>query len=482
MTIAHSGWALTYRPGGAFLLVRDSVALMLGTQSPIGDVLELFEILKAPEAMENVLARVLANGLQAAPSFVLMGMQHDGSARLIVHGELSALVRSAGSKHLVAETRGIADRDIPTGALVAIGVETPFVARRDHEPADAILPLRSGVVYAHTAELRINIARPMAQPPEAETQEADVDGPRGLDADLRPDLVETAESLRETNVAQHDGLAPVGTASNSDAAEGDPEQPLAARPDFEAIWEQAVAEEPNDEPQPAPANVDPTVQPSWPSSTDLIESFPFTTAISSSVPQADQGAHSPTPEPDDGLDATVFRPLPSDILNAPTLARPPAHTDWQGALVSAARCPVGHLSPPYQAHCRVCRVVVDTDRIERVPRPALGKLITSTGQAVEIDRDIFLGRAPRIPDDREGESPHLIRLDDPTHEVSAQHARLEVHEWDMALTDLGSTNGTEVIAADGQHLTLAAWNPLPVDVGTVIILGGTIRVTLEADT
>lgn len=102
------------------------------------------------------------------------------------------------------------------------------------------------------------------------------------------------------------------------------------------------------------------------------------------------------------------------------------------------------------------------------------------GSRSRLDRDVFLGRAPRVPADFEGDQPHLLRLVDPSLEVSGQHLHVSLDYWVVSVTDLGSTNGTEVIYADGQRLTLTPHVAVPVDPGTTIVLAGTINVLFEA--
>lgn len=115
-----------------------------------------------------------------------------------------------------------------------------------------------------------------------------------------------------------------------------------------------------------------------------------------------------------------------------------------------------------------------------MPRPTLGRLVISTGQVVDLDRDVFLGRAPRVPDDYAGPEPHTIRLVDPSVEVSSQHLQVSLDHWIVSVTDLRSTNGTEVVHEDGRRTTLSPDVPVTIDPGTKVILAGTIDLLYEA--
>ncbi|MBK6885447.1 MAG: hypothetical protein IPH03_02700 [Tetrasphaera sp.] len=184
---------------------------------------------------------------------------------------------------------------------------------------------------------------------------------------------------------------------------------------------------------------------------------------------------------DDDVDGeTVLRPDPDlDDLDL-TVAQVGSAADVPGQMVWAARCPAGHLTFAHQAHCRVCRQVVPPQEPVQMPRPTLGRLVISTGQVVDLDRDVFLGRAPRVPDDYSGPEPHTIRLVDPSVEVSSQHLQVSLDHWIVSVTDLRSTNGTEVVHEDGRRTTLSPDVPVTIDPGTKVILAGTIDLLYEA--
>jgi FHA domain. len=115
-----------------------------------------------------------------------------------------------------------------------------------------------------------------------------------------------------------------------------------------------------------------------------------------------------------------------------------------------------------------------------IPRPALGRLVVSTGDTVLLDRDVVLGREPRVPAGHVGGMPHLLRLRDPRQEISSQHAVVSLDYWHVTLTDVGSTNGTEIVTADGHRQRLVPNTPVVLEPGTTVVLAEVMDILFEA--
>ena len=93
-----------------------------------------------------------------------------------------------------------------------------------------------------------------------------------------------------------------------------------------------------------------------------------------------------------------------------------------------------------------------TERLAEDAAPrAVARLDFSTGERVDVDRVVLVGRAPEARGFAAGEQPRLVTLASPHQEISSTH--LEVRpgtgpdEGWAVLTDLGSTNGTWLVAA-----------------------------------
>lgn len=148
-------------------------------------------------------------------------------------------------------------------------------------------------------------------------------------------------------------------------------------------------------------------------------------------------------------------------------------------LVVAARCPAGHLSPAYADGCRVCHRPIPPQQPVEVPRPQLGVLRLSNGDTVALDRGAILGRNPRLPAGYSGEQPNLVRLADPGKDISGQHLEVVLDYWHVLVTDLGSTNGTEVILPGQAPIQLRPDDPLTIEPGTRVVLAGIFDFVFE---
>lgn len=114
-----------------------------------------------------------------------------------------------------------------------------------------------------------------------------------------------------------------------------------------------------------------------------------------------------------------------------------------------------------------------------IPRPVLGRLVLPVGDPVVLDGDLVLGRDPRVPLGADP-TPRLVVLNDARMEVSSQHAAISLNFWDVCLTDLGSTNGTEIVTPDGRRQRLAPDVPVTIAPGTKIVFAEVFEVTFEA--
>jgi hypothetical protein len=83
-----------------------------------------------------------------------------------------------------------------------------------------------------------------------------------------------------------------------------------------------------------------------------------------------------------------------------------------------------------------------------VARP-VARLVFSSGDTVEVDRPVLVGRAPAAQAAASSEPPRLVTVPSPQQEISSTH--LEVRAGSGAdhgtavVTDLGSTNGTVLV-------------------------------------
>ncbi|WP_110182942.1 FHA domain-containing protein [Nocardioides solisilvae] len=179
---------------------------------------------------------------------------------------------------------------------------------------------------------------------------------------------------------------------------------------------------------------------------------------------------SPAPEPApagaaDHDGSTVFRP---DHLVATGMVES----------VDAVWCPAGHLTPPHQPLCRICRAQVAPQHPQRVPRPVLGGLRLATGEVVPLDRAVVLGRRPQ-PLPAPGEWPHLVTVPSDHGFVSRMHLHLTVEGWQVVARDLGSRGGTTLKVPGQEPVRMVPERPYALEPGHVLDLADTYEVRYE---
>lgn len=87
---------------------------------------------------------------------------------------------------------------------------------------------------------------------------------------------------------------------------------------------------------------------------------------------------------------------------------------------------------------------------------------------VTIDEDIFVGRAPK---NQSGTPARLVKVMSPNHDISRTHLLIQPCESGVVVTDLGSTNGTRIITAEGGQLTLSPNKPTAVSADDQLDIG-----------
>ena len=76
----------------------------------------------------------------------------------------------------------------------------------------------------------------------------------------------------------------------------------------------------------------------------------------------------------------------------------------------------------------------------------VARLVFSSGEVVEVDRVVIVGRAPEARRFTSTEQPRLITVPSPNQEISSTHLEIRpgagADHGSAVVTDLGSTNGT----------------------------------------
>ena len=146
--------------------------------------------------------------------------------------------------------------------------------------------------------------------------------------------------------------------------------------------------------------------------------------------------------------------------------------------VLAVLCDQGHPNAVHAVACRRCGGRLQTDSL-RVPRPLLGRLRASTGAVVDLRHDVVVGRAPAATPRPGRPSPELLIITDADKSASKVHCAVRVEDWDLAVEDLGSSNGTFLLRPGRAPRRLAPHSPEPLAVGDVISLADAATLTVE---
>ena len=146
-----------------------------------------------------------------------------------------------------------------------------------------------------------------------------------------------------------------------------------------------------------------------------------------------------------------------------------------GRQIFGVYCKNGHFDDPEARFCAVCGISMNQRTLvpELGPRPPLGVLVLDAGAVFQLDADYVVGREPTLDTSVATGKARPLRIADATSNVSRVHARIELDDWVVKLTDLGSANGTR-IQAPGQATDqmLAPHIGVPLEPGSRVDLGG----------
>jgi hypothetical protein len=430
--------SMRYTPGDAVAVVADDIALLIEVDPDQPLVDELFACVSARPGMEDLLEILVGHGLRRLPGFAVATTGADG-LRVVVRGEFTATV--AGQEPVRGS--GLwADREL--GDVPGLVLRAPAAGTGPQ------LPLVAGVVLAAEVAVRAEAAARTGEPAATPWLES-----------VPAEPLVPAEPEAESFVPAFPAPEPIVP---------EPAVPAAAWADFAAADPPVVVPVPPPE-VPAQGGL-------------LIESFPWARDNSGVAPArlsaaAPVAAEAPVAPPDPVADgrANAFDQEASEMTV--DRSRLIGRNSQSSVLVVAAHCPSGHLSPAYAADCRVCHQPLATQQPVEVPRPQLGVLRLSNGDTVPLDRGVIMGRNPRLPAGYSGEQPNLVRLSDPGKDISSQHLEVRLDYWHVLVTDLGSTNGTEVFLPGRPPVKLRPDDPLNIEPGTRVVLAGVLDFVFE---
>lgn len=310
--------------------------------------------------------------------------------------------------------------------------------------------------------------------------------------------------------------APAGPVSSPPLKQETPGEAPAAGDDgdegYDHLWathiarsaEEAAVREPGDElggdlgprnSRAEPLPTSPAVLPAPPPTTEpqsvaLPPAVPRVTALIDSVPWAREvpaepqpATYSPPAQPgesvvEDGYEQTMIAAPRHGAWGGTAAQSDMPSTTTAGVKVLGRLCPSSHANPPEQAQCSRCNAPL-VGEPQDVPRPSLGRMRVSTGEVIELERPLVIGRKPSVSRVQSADMPKLVTLAKASREVSGSHVEIRLEGWHVMMRDLKSTNGT-VLVRDGQNpRRLDQGEDTMLVSGDVVELGGALSLVFE---
>ena len=156
---------------------------------------------------------------------------------------------------------------------------------------------------------------------------------------------------------------------------------------------------------------------------------------------------------------------------SPVSASSPSEPDAIRIVLSAV-CPQGHPNPPNYTVCRVCGAELNRPA-KSVACPPLGRVVTSGGESIELNRPLLVGRNP-VADDISSVAEVPLRpltVASPNQLVSRNHILIDLDAWSVLAQDLGNCNGTVLNRQNEAPVRLSSANPVLLRSGDVLDLG-----------
>ena len=222
-------------------------------------------------------------------------------------------------------------------------------------------------------------------------------------------------------------------------------------------------------------------------SAEVVES-PESAAVDAAMVEFVQppGGEPATAEPGRGdHDGQTINGLPEDLVGelaspvgtgpsspaSPVSASSPSEPDAIRIVLSAV-CPQGHPNPTNYTVCRVCGAELNRPA-KSVACPPLGRVVTSGGESIELNRPLLVGRNP-VADDIASVAEVPLRpltVASPNQLVSRNHILIDLDAWSVLAQDLGNCNGTVLNRQNEAPVRLSSANPVLLRSGDVLDLG-----------
>lgn len=108
-----------------------------------------------------------------------------------------------------------------------------------------------------------------------------------------------------------------------------------------------------------------------------------------------------------------------------------------------------------------------------------GRITVSTGQVVELDRTVIIGRRPRSTRASGDSMPHLVAVESPQQDISRNHLEVRPEAGSVVVIDLHTTNGSTLLRPGADPVRLHPGEQTLVLSGDVVDLGDGVTIVFE---
>ncbi|MBN8424504.1 FHA domain-containing protein [Microbacterium esteraromaticum] len=453
----------SYRSGTWQVVVEDGGVVAVPGDVAIDRVVRLTRMLQqGTPALTDVIDVLAAGSIASLGSFAI-ALTPGGSVRFAVRGSVSVSIEAETG------TESVSGADVSTWSERFVVDPKGFALTLEEARGHTALPIRSGVVLAASITT-------------------------GQDAPAES-VVATADATGTTSAPASDVVAlppaPVVVAADGAYAQ---HTLIPAEYTFGSETEALLGADAADE----PAADEPATEDAPAAPVPAVDAAPVPEALSdSALEQTIHKAPTPPPPPAPPVDSTPpappvapppAPPAPAASAPFPTIApplppAPPAPTapvglgDHDGATISLAEArrlrAEGSVAPADPE--------APTEMIPTADEPATthGTARLSTGQVVELDRTVIIGRRPRTTRASGESMPHLVAVDSPQQDISRSHLEIRPEGDSVVVIDLRTTNGSTLIRPGTDPVRLHPGEPTLVLGGDVVDLGDGVTVTFE---
>lgn len=490
---------------------------------------QLWTLVESSAPLDEILDDLSTAGLRSLPSFAL-AFEDGTGLRVVARGAARVRVtKTDGSVEEIdpSDVRTWSEEFFDAVATVELRIvdhvdsseEWSAISDRYFVLAGAVPAGRVGRDYVNDTVLAPRAAAEWERRESLDADDAGIDElPSPEEIVPEPVAVESGPHPEVSGSAPGAAIDPFGFSSRSapnateapvavataDAAEmtQPPEQPVEPDADSLDIESARVAPSvlissvPTATSEPEPAGSNPERSSAEPVGSDMSSQVPAAAEELSSdeEPRADAGLSSPLLLDDEtatvGRDALGGAGADVDDLDSLTISREdlsrrraeaPALAMPGPLEVHALVCACGSANPPARVGCRTCGAALDGEELQVVDRPTLAVLEFSTGETFPVDRNVLIGRNPKVEQSHAGELPRIARIDSDNSGLSRTHAQVGVEGWDMLLEDLGSRNGTSVTLPGKPARRLHPGEPVLLEIGAVIEFDDDVQCLVRAE-